>query len=142
MSIRLIPIIARLEAETGQLFRSIDGVAGLAAIEEQHLRPPMAFVAPEREGASGNERVGAVRQVITPRVAVVIVVAGQARQGAGAINEELAERAEAVKAALIGWVYPGAQSATLYRGGRLLRAADGILAWQIDVDFEIQFTNP
>ncbi len=137
---RIAPIVARLEAELRREVRQIDGVVGLAALDEQALVLPAAWVAPERETATSAARTGALRQLLTQRWAVVLML-GAARRRSGDAPAEVHDLAEQVKAALVGWRHPDAVSDTIYRGGRLLRAAQGIVAWQMDFEHEEEWSE-
>lgn len=138
---RLSPIVELLQQQIPAL-RHVDGVAGLSVVKERSLAPNSAYVAPLSESAEDNSRVGgATRQVITVRFAVLLILGGQARRK-DAIDESLEGMTVAVKGALVGWCHPDAISATTYRSGRLLRAADSQLAWQMDFQLRQQEMTP
>lgn len=130
---RIGPVIDRLRAALGGQVRSVDGVAGLAALDEQGLVLPAIYVAPERETARADARSGVLRQTITRRWAVLLLLPAAARRG-GRVTEDIHDLADAVRAALIGWRHPDAVTDAAFRGGRLLRAEGGVLAWQMDFE--------
>jgi len=140
--VKVTPIVERIESGIRD-FRKVDGLDGLAALDDQSFVPPAVFVSPLAESAQDNSRAGggATRQVVTVTFAIVVVIAGQARHGV-VVNEQLDDLTRAVKERLRGWVVPGASSETIYRRGKLLRAAGGQIAWQMDFEYRQQELSP
>lgn len=136
---RVGPVIDRLRHMLGARVRGIDGLAGLAALDEQSLVLPAAYVAPEREEAQGHPRSGVLRTTITQRWAVLLLSPASARHR-GQMADEMHDLAAAVRMALIGWRHPDAVTDTVYRGARLLRAERGLIAWQMDFTHQEEWT--
>lgn len=126
---KLQPVIDQL---AGLGFRTIDGVAGLADVENSLKALPAAFVAPSDEAASANRlAAGAIDQRVVASFSVIIVLAASARL-AGKASEDLHETALAVTNALAGWTHPDMSAPTEYRRGRLLSLRPGQIWWGLD----------
>lgn len=126
---RLQPIIDQL---AGLGFRTVDGVAGLANVEDSLKALPAAFVAPSGEDAAANRlAAGATDQRVTASFSVIIVIASAARV-AGKANDDLDELSTAVKNALAGWSHPDMSGPAEYRRGRLLDLRAGQIWWGVD----------
>jgi hypothetical protein len=126
---RLQPIIDQL-ADLG--FRMVDGVAGLAEVDESLRTLPAAFISPSDETAAANRlSSGAIDQRVVASFSVIIVITSASR-AAGRVNEALYELSEAVKDALAGWTHPDMSGPTEYRRGRLLAIRPGQIWWGVD----------
>lgn len=136
----LAEIIAEIET-AGLGVPHVDGISGIAAIDEASFRPPAIFVAQTAETAANNSRVNAIRQVITVSFSVIVVIAAAARRH-GVRQEQIDHLTDGIKSALIGFLPTGATQAVSYRGGRLLRAVDGRISWQMDFRFETVWSKP
>lgn len=125
----LEPIAARL---AGLGFKTLDGILGLAALDE-HLRSlPAAFVLPLREAASPNRYgANAIAQRVSVDFAVVIVLAAAAARKAK-VAEDLAETVTAVQAALLGFTPPGMNQPITMTAARLIAVRSGHVQWAVE----------
>lgn len=125
-------IVQRLAERVPEL-RLIDTAAAYAALEAPPARAqcPAAYVI-ELEETAGPQGLatGGTRQLVTERVAVVLILdaARDARGAAGAAA--LRPLRQAVRAALAGFAPDEAHDALTFQGGRLIAAEGGYLAWE------------
>lgn len=113
--------------------RSVDSAAEYAALEAPPApaRCPAAYVVELADQAGGNGlAAGGVRQLLTERLAVVLIVASLRDARGAAAAAELREVRHATRAALVGWAPDAAHDPLLFGGGRLIAAERGYLVWQ------------
>ena len=139
MTLPLNPVTDRLEAEVSGL-RTVNDVMALALIDQLSYGVPAAFVAPLSETAADNARTGAVRQVVTRRFGVLVIIDAKTRTR-GAAPDALSALLKEIDAALVGWVHPDAMSGAAFRQGRLFTAAEGRVAWLKEYELRTQETG-
>lgn len=126
-------LIGRLQG-TAPL-REVAGVGELAALKAlppAHLLPA-AYVLPLAEAAdpAAGDAPGSVGQIVTVRFGIVLAVAASRPdpQGGAAVAEIDPVR-RAIRAALLGWCPPGADSPISYVAGDLLSVEPSGIWWQ------------
>lgn len=125
-------IIARLVDQADPKFAIIAGSADLASLgSAKPTALPAAYVFISEEAASDNERVNAVLQRMELDVAVVVIAGNvsDAKGGAAAADVEALKRG--VRRAIVGWQPPSADDVLLNVGGKLVRAANGTVWWEL-----------
>lgn len=129
----MIPqIIARLVSEASPPFQLIEGSAELASLGSSLPRVmPAAYVFISEEAAAENERVNAVLQRMEVDVSVVIVTNNVSDAQGAAASVEIESLKKVVRAALVGWQPDGADDVITNVGGRLTRARDGSVWWEL-----------
>jgi hypothetical protein len=113
--------------------RSVDSAAEYAALEAPPApaRCPAAYVVELADQAGGNGlAAGGIRQLLTERLALVLIVASLRDARGAAAAAELRSVRHATRAALVGWAPDEAHDALLFGGGRLIAAERGYLVWQ------------
>lgn len=125
----------RLKAETAGL--DVKRAADLAAAEDEHRRDTVyVMYSDDAAGRDEADVVGTVRQLHTVGVDVVYAIGNhRSRDGDEAVEKIEAAR-EQILPALVGWEPPSADSAIVYRRGRVIRFTRSTLWWQDS--FEVQ----
>lgn len=126
---RLTPIVEQL---AGLGFRHVDGIAGLADIDNALKALPAAFAAPSDESASANRlAAGAFDQRIVASFSVILVLPASARDRVK-LTEDLHNFSVLVTNTLTGWTHPDMSGPTEFRRGRLLALRPGQIWWGLD----------
>lgn len=129
----MIPeIIERLKAIEPSVFAIVEGSAELASLGSgQPNATPAAYVFIAEEAAMENERMNAVLQRLELDVSIVVVTSNVSDPRGAAASVEIESLKSAVRSALIGW-QPGPDDDVItYGGGRLVRARDGAVWWEL-----------
>jgi hypothetical protein len=116
-----------------QELRTVDSAAEYAALEAPPAaaRCPAAYVIELADNAGENGlAAGAVRQRLTERLAVVLIVASLRDARGAAAAAELRRVRHAVRGALVGWAPDEDHDALTFLSGRLIAAERGYLVWQ------------
>ncbi|KQO53072.1 Gp37 family protein [Methylobacterium sp. Leaf85] len=125
-------IIDRLTAEASPPFSIVEGSAELASLgTAQPNALPAAYVFISEEAAADNERVNAVLQRMEVDVSVVVITGNVSDAQGAAASVEIESLKKVVRAALIGWQPEGADDVLTNVGGRLVRARDGLVWWEL-----------
>lgn len=128
-------VIGRLKGL--DLFAMVEGVAQLASLGNASPRAtPAAFVFVDEEAAEENERLNGVLQRLHTDVGVILVTRDVSDATGGKAATDVDSLKRAVWGALVGWQPDSADDALTYVGGRLARARDGY------VTFEMTFAAP
>lgn len=126
---RLDHWIDRLTAELSGQVLDVRGTAELAIEKLNTPRTPAIWVAPVHASAARGSGVP-MRQRVTARVAVVMVVRN-ARDATGETGHQALETLrDAVLSALFGWTPPDAEAGAHYVRGRLIDFTASTLWWQ------------
>ncbi|WP_264047484.1 phage tail terminator protein [Methylobacterium flocculans] len=126
-------IIQRLQGAPSSPFALVEGAAQLASLGTGAPNAtPAAYVYVTEEAASENERMnGPPLQRMEIDVTVLLVVENVSDgQGAAAAADVEAVKSFA-RAALLGWQPPAADDVITIVGGRLVRAKDGLVWWEL-----------
>lgn len=125
----------RLEDRVDTLRHRVDSATGLSDILRNRTAPrafPAAYVVPlAMAGTAPEVSTGFYVQPITETVGVVLFARGGTPTGDQALNG-LRPLLDAIIAALVGWA-PGDQSGVfVFRAGRLISFAEGLLIYQLE----------
>lgn len=126
-------IIQRLLDTEGSPFALVEGAAQLASLGAGRPNAvPAAYVYVTEEAAAENERAtGPALQRMEIDVTVLVIVENVSDgQGAAASADVEAVKGFA-RAALLGWEPPAAGDIVSIVGGRLVRAKDGLVWWEL-----------
>lgn len=124
-------IIVRLRAEVATFSNRVGGAGALeAALDEEDLAVPSAFVVPLDDSADATTTAGTVTQVLVESFAVVVAVDNTADLRGQAGAEALDPIRTALWAALLGWEPAAGYWPVEYREGGLFRIARHRLWWQ------------
>ncbi|MBN8917740.1 MAG: hypothetical protein J0I31_19255 [Rhizobiales bacterium] len=124
-------IIGRLRELAMPPFALVDGAAALAALVDQPLAVPAAYVFIKEEVSADNERMMGVLQRTEVDIAVVII-AGNVSDAIGAAGaSDLEPLKAAMRAHLVGWQPPSAADAITHIGGQLIRNRAGRVWWEM-----------
>lgn len=126
-------IRARLAAMDPPLLRTIDSAAEYAALEAPPpaARCPAAYVVDLADEAGENGlATGGVRQRLTERIAVVLVLASLRDARGAAAAAALRPVRQAVRAQLLGWTPDAEHDPLTYVSGALVGAERGYVVWQ------------
>lgn len=121
------PIAAQLKAAG---FKTVEGLIEYAALTAVPANLPALFVVPIDDSAAPNQMAGIIRQRVSARFQVIVVVAAHSRRRDGPA-EDLHEATSGVIKALLAWTHPEADAPTEYDGGRLLSADGRAVAWAV-----------
>lgn len=124
-------IIERLSLADGSPFALIEGAAELAAIVDQPLALPAAYVFVKEEASEENTRMAGTLQRTEADIAVAIFAANVSDATGGAAAGDIEALKGFVRGALIGWQPPSATDAIIHVGGQLVRARGGLLVWEM-----------
>lgn len=125
-------IITRLQSVASPPFALIEGAAELAALGMgAPIAMPAAYVFVTEEASTENERVNAVLQRTELDIAVILVAASVADPRGDAAIADIEALKAVVRSALIGWQPPSADDVITSVGGRLVRARDGAVWWEM-----------
>lgn len=123
--------LSALELSGSPLFKSVEGAAEFACVQESLKRVPAAFVLPLREVATSNELLGgSVLQAVREQFAVVVAVSNLRDARGDAAKAQLATIKPLVMGALLGWVPVADYEPIEYVSGQLLRLDKTTLWWQ------------
>lgn len=124
------PVIEQLRGLPG--VRRVDGVAEFSELAAKpNLQLPALYVIVGEEAAAEAASDTLVhQQLVTSSWSVVAMTSAEAIARA-AVTAELFALREAVKTRLIGWLHPGAERRTSYRGGSLVRVGPGLIAYDL-----------
>lgn len=125
-------IIERLKAEASPPFALVEGAAELASLgNAQPNALPAMFVFSSEEAASENERANAVLQRMEIDVSVVVIAGNVSDPRGAAASVDVEALKRAVRKALVGWQPASAEDVITNVGGRLVRARDGLVWWEL-----------
>ena len=122
----------RLRAMTPAVFMLVEGVAEIAALKT--ARPaalPAAYVFISQEAAGDNERITGVLQRVEMDLSVVLVTENLSDPREEAASNDVTALKGRVNSALLGWQPPSAEDVVTAVGGRLVRARDGLVWWEM-----------
>lgn len=127
--IRLADVVARIRAECPS-FATVEHA--LTSAGQDNL--PSVLVSPTKMDAGANQRVSGVAQILQVTVGVFILV-DRKRDTAPAypLANQFDDLQAEVRAALLGWLPPGATGPFIHVGGELDRyRGDGPVTWRDD----------
>jgi hypothetical protein len=125
-------VISRLKTHsaTSGLFRAVEGLAELAALNGPPVLKPAAYVFPLREDPEPNVAAfGEVSQKVDLTIGVMIFAQNLGDATGARALADLASLRDAVKTALHGWAPPGWQPIQL-GPGVLADLSGGVVQWQ------------
>jgi hypothetical protein len=124
--------IGRLKTAPQTPLRLVDGAAALAAIgTAKPLATPAGYVFVAEEAAAENSRATGVLQRVEMDVSVVLVTQNVSDALGGAAAGDVEALKAWTKAQLLGWQPPSAEDVLTYVGGRMVRARDGLVWWEL-----------
>ena len=138
-------IEARLREQLGAgpapVLRDIGGAAAYASVDTMpplHLLPA-AYIVPLTETAMPRQ-ADALPQAVQVTFGIILAVSAERADPTGgqAVIRIEPVRA-ALRAALMGWTAPGAQTACQYAGGDLIRVGADGLWWQDSFSMEVTY---
>lgn len=122
------PVVTRLQERLTGL-REIAAAAGLEAAMSGNLAAPAVYVIPLNESALALEHTGAVDELLTQVVGVILVVETRDSTGGEGVTD-LAGLRRQVKRALLGWVPDDTTGEPVrFLGGEIVEFANGRLWW-------------
>ncbi|GFM82886.1 hypothetical protein PSCICN_35780 [Pseudomonas cichorii] len=134
---KITPIVAHLQATCPTFAGRISaGIYWNAVMNSTALSSPSAYVIATGDAATANDLKNAVRQNITDRIDVVVVLTGSDERGQEASEQLHAVRAELWRA-LVGWNAGSDYEPLEYTGGGLLQVNASQVAWRFG--FAAQF---
>lgn len=125
-------VIARLEEKASPPLALVAGSADLASLgSAQPPAVPAAYAFISEEAAGDNERTNAVLQRMEMDVSVVLICGNVSDERGAAASADIEALKVAVRAALVGWQPPSADDVVTNVGGKLVRARDGLVWWEL-----------
>lgn len=125
----LRPILMRLKSELNG-FKTIGGIADLAAMNQSAVQTPSCYVAPVSESAEDNGLLGAFEQRVDVVFSVVLVCTNRRDATGAAAMGDLEDLRTQIRNALLAWYPdPAIGEPIAFSGGRLLSFDDGLLSW-------------
>ncbi len=124
-------MIAQLQSAAGSPFRIVEGAASLAAIVDQPLALPAAYVFVKEESSAENSRMNGVLQRTEADIALAIYAENVSDATGGAAAGDIEALKAFARGALVGWQPPSAAEAITHVGGNLIRARGGLLIWEM-----------
>lgn len=134
-------VIARLKAALDCPFAIVEGASELAAIVDQPLATPAAYVIVKEEASGENERVNGVLQRTEMDIGVVIVADNLSDASGAAASVDLEALKRFVRGRLIGWQPASAEDVLLHVGGQLVKARNGALWWEMTLSTAVYLTD-
>ncbi|WP_122314978.1 hypothetical protein [Pseudomonas cichorii] len=135
---KITPIVAHLQATCPTFAGRISpGIYWNAVVNSTTSGYPAAYVIATGDSATANDLTNVVRQNITDRIDVVVVLAGNDEGGQVASEQLHAVRAELWRA-LVGWNAGSDYEPMEYTGGALLQAGTAQVAWRFGFAAEFQ----
>ena len=117
---KITPIVAHLQATCPSFAGRISaGIYWNAVMNSTALASPSAYVIATGDAATANDLNNAIRQNITDRIDVVVVLSGSDERGQDASEQLHAIRAE-IWRALVGWSPEREYDPMQYQGGALV----------------------
>lgn len=125
---RLQPVCERL---SGWKFVTIGGALEFAALTKLPGRLPAAYVVPQADTATKNNRASVViDQKVSELFAVVIILPAVAAKP-GVVSELLEEAKKFVTDQVVGWTHPDGNAPCEYAGGEALSVDGTALTWAL-----------
>lgn len=126
-------IIDRLKTAPQTPLRLTDGAAALASLGTNAAPKalPAAFVYVSEEAAAENSRATGVLQRVEMDVTVVLVSQNVSDPRGAAASSDVEALKVWAKARLLGWQPASAEDVLTYVGGRMVRAREGLVWWEL-----------
>ncbi|MFJ4143520.1 hypothetical protein [Pseudomonas sp. NPDC089734] len=135
---KITPIVSHLQTTCPTFAGRISaGIYWSATASSAPTGYPAAYVIATGDAATANDLNNVVRQNITDRIDVVVVLAGNNESGEVASEQLHAVRAELWRA-LVGWFPDSYYEPMEYTGGALLQASTSQVAWRFGFAAEFQ----
>lgn len=114
-------------------FRKVAGAANFAAVKEDLINPPAAYVIPLADVAKPSDLYGiAIEQKVVERFAVILAVSNARDVRGDAVNAPLETFRRATIDALLGYQPTADYDPVQYGGGKVLAMDVTTLFWQLE----------
>ena len=141
---RLSPIVVKLRAANTRFGSRVAGAAEIEDIFQNTIQADTAFVVQISEDTPSNEYDSGINQTVIEQFCIVVALANDQTQrdktGLTAYDTLYTVRSQIFKA-LLGWIMPGSEYLTCYRGGRLLGFDRSYLWYQYIFETKFRLTD-
>jgi hypothetical protein len=124
---RILPVIARLKAQSALLDNRVEPAQSVTALSDDEIASdlPIAFVYPAKENAFESNTVGITSQRVPKRFCVLIAAANS-----DGVDEPLEDVRDQIKAALIGWPPSSTHGEIEFVEGDVIEVSTRVIWWR------------